>query len=129
MSSKPKARATKKKQEKSAAPKVAARPKFVKPAAPAPRAFVSTRHGGEIISRNGRGFSDGEVEAAKIPLPLLADWKVPIDMRRRSVLEANIDALKGWFAAAKKVEPAEVEHEPASEPKKRAPRKKKQPAK
>lgn len=127
MSSKTKAHATKKKGEKPAASKVPARLNVTKPTAPLPRATVYVRHEGEMVERDARGFSLGELAAAAVPMHLTRSWDVSTDVRRRSVLEANTSSLKKWFAGTKKAEPSKPKPkpEPAEEhPKKRATKKK-----
>lgn len=70
-----------------------------------PEAVVSTRHGTELISRQGRGFSLGELSGAGLTPRLASESGVRVDVRRRSVLEGNVESLKAWGghrAAAKK---------------------------
>lgn len=101
-------------------------PKVVRPVAAVPRATVEARHGGETMTRSAKGFSRGEVSEAGLPGYLAARWNVPRDIRRRSVLAPNVEALRGWFAGAKKT-PPKPEPKAAEEkkrPKKRATRKK-----
>ncbi|MDV3277306.1 MAG: hypothetical protein LYZ69_02420 [Nitrososphaerales archaeon] len=113
-------------EEKPAAPE---RVGMVRPKGSAPIAMVSVRHEGEIVMRAGRGFSFGELGDTALPLLTARRWKVPLDLRRRSTLAANVQALRRWHehapkAAAPKVaapmEPKEPrEHkEPKVAPKK-----------
>ena len=115
-----------------------------KPRGAAPRAFVSSRHEGIMVTRNGRGFSLGELQGAAFPLRFTRMWHVPLDLRRRSMLAANVEALKKWHvpapkaAAPKATKEAEKPKPPEERkekkgpkpktrkeaPKKRAPRKK-----
>jgi len=134
LSSKPKAHPTKKAAVKKAEAMPVAKVRWLKPVAAPPRAVVSTRHEGEMISRDGRGFSMGELESAEFPQALARSWSVPLDVMRRSVLEANVESLKGWFAGARKEKPEEPKPakqekaekpERAEKPKKAAPKKKK----
>jgi ribosomal protein L13E len=78
-------------------------------------------------SRAGRGFSLGEYVAAEVPEALARRWGASSDQRRRSVLEANVSALKTWFSSARKMETAPKQAK-VEKPKKAAPRKKKAPA-
>jgi ribosomal protein L13E len=64
--------------------------------------MVVARHGTETVEREGRGFSKGELSGAEFPLILAARWRVPVDLRRRSALRANVSALKKWFVKPKK---------------------------
>lgn len=77
-------------------PKVA----FPRPAGKIPEAQVLSRHGTEMISRRGRGFSPGELSGAGIAAGLAARWGVKIDSKRRSVLDWNVTSLKGWGSHA-----------------------------
>jgi ribosomal protein L13E len=105
-----------------------AKPAIQKPAGRVPIAIVVARHGTETVEREGRGFSKGELSGAELPLLLAARWKVPVDLRRRSVLKENVSALKKWFARPKK--PGAVAARKPKQAEKRtrraAPRKKKQ---
>jgi len=67
-----------------------------RPAAKAPEAVVSTRHGTAMVTRLGRGFSLGELSGAGLAPRLASDWGARIDYRRRSVLESNVALLRGW---------------------------------
>lgn len=62
-----------------------------------PRAMVSARHAGSMRERAGRGFSIGELGSAGVTLDAARRGEVPLDVRRRSVLEANVEALKVWL--------------------------------
>ena len=72
--------------------------------------MVETRHGTEMMSRMGRGFSLGELSGAGLSPNLASGWGARTDSRRRSVLQANTDALKAWGAkaAASKKQPGAV---------------------
>jgi len=67
-----------------------------RPAGKAPEAQVSSRHGTEMISRAGRGFSLGELSEAGLEPRLTSGWGARIDYRRRSVLESNVASLRSW---------------------------------
>ncbi len=86
------------KKPEAAAPKKAHKEKPARPAGKAPEAVVETRHGTEMMSRPGRGFSLGELSGAGLAPRLASAWGASVDLRRRSVLQGNIDALKGWGA-------------------------------
>jgi ribosomal protein L13E len=86
-----------------------ARTVVLKPPGAVPSATVTARHAGSVISRSSKGFSFGEVEGSGMRVPTARDWGLPLDVRRRSVLDHNVEALKGWFSRAEKVEkPGEV---------------------
>lgn len=71
---------------------------LARPKGRAPEAMVMSRHGTAMVARRGRGFSLGEMSGAGIP-PRMADaWGVSVDARRRSVIEANVSALKEWHS-------------------------------
>lgn len=89
--------------------KSASRPKLVKPAGPLPASTVLSRHGNELISRGSRGFSKGEVMGAGLPFHQARRWGLPMDTRRRSVLEGNVATLKNWASLAKPAERREGE--------------------
>jgi len=70
-------------------------------------AMVSSRNGTEMVEREGRGFSLGELQKAGWEPRLARDWGYRIDSRRRSVLDSNVSALatkSGAMAAPKKRE-------------------------
>lgn len=67
-------------------------------AGPAPAAMVIARHGGESVTREGRGYSLGELEGAGVAAGSAARLTVRVDYRRRSVLKANVGALKDWWS-------------------------------
>jgi ribosomal protein L13E len=113
--------------EEAVAPKKVAevpRPKGAKP-----RAMVFSRHEGAMIEREARGYSMGELSSAGFDLRAASRLGLATDTRRRTVLERNVESLKGWFVPPKQApvqEPAmrETAPEPAPKPKKRAPAKK-----
>ena len=70
-------------------------------------AMVLSRNGTEMIEREGRGFSLGELQKAGWEPRLARDWGYRIDPRRRSVLDSNVSALatrSGAKAARRKAE-------------------------
>jgi ribosomal protein L13E len=75
-----------------------------KPGGHVPTAMVSSRHGANMILRAGKGFSRGEVEGAGVQFRQVRDWGLPVDFRRRSVLEYNVSSVKNWAAHTRPVE-------------------------
>ena len=58
-----------------------------------------------MISRQGRGYSLGEVAGAGLNPRLAVEGGVRVDVRRRSILQGNVESLKEWsgrHTAAKK---------------------------
>ena len=92
MSSRPR----KAKGEKKPEPTKAAKAKPVKPPGKPPEAMISSRHGTGFVVRLGRGFSMGELAGAGLPRKLASNWGVRLDLRRRSVVESNVDSLRSW---------------------------------
>jgi len=81
----------------------ATRTVLVRPPGPIPAAYVESRRGNSMITRGSRGFSFREVEGSGIAMLNARRWGLPMDLRRRSSLESNVDALKKWYAKAKHV--------------------------
>lgn len=52
--------------------------------------------------RFGKGFSCGELEKAEITLNEVRKSGIPIDFRRRTVHEENVEALKTFLKNKKK---------------------------
>jgi ribosomal protein L13E len=77
---------------------VKAERKDVRPAGRVPETSVVSRHGDRMITRRGKGFSAGELRGAGFPRRLAARWGVPTDIRRRSVLQTNVQSLKKWYS-------------------------------
>jgi len=71
-------------------------------AEPSPEAFVIARHEYSSQERRGKGFSLGELSGAGLTFIIAKSLRVPIDVRRRSVLEPNVGVLKGWYKPAPK---------------------------
>ena len=90
--------------EREARPKV----QHPRPSGRIPLAMVTARHGTGMITRPGRGFSLGELSGGGLPRSLAGKWGVQVDLRRRSILEGNVGALKAWHAGGAK---AAVERE------------------
>jgi Ribosomal protein L13e len=61
-----------------------------------------------MTRRRARGFSQGELTAAGMTAPLASGWGANVDVRRRSVIAANVQALRKWASS------------PSQEPKKEA---------
>lgn len=76
-----------------------------RPAGAIPQAQVIARHGLETVTRQGKGFSPGELERAELPVGLARDWGARVDHRRRSALDANVSTLKAWNSHRPVVEP------------------------
>ncbi len=95
---KPKAVSTRTKPQKKALPRPTGKP---------PEATVVARHGTGVVTRLGRGFSMGELAEVGLAPRLASRWGVRLDVRRRSVLERNVNSLKQWgthAAAGKRAE-------------------------
>lgn len=121
-SRKPKGSQMKEPQEKEEKPQAPVKVKLARPKGPTPSVEVSVRHGGEIFMRAGRGFSFGELSDAAVPLILAKRWHVPVDLRRRSVLDVNTQALKRWYEHAPKPAAPKVAEAKAVAPKVAAPK-------
>jgi ribosomal protein L13E len=67
-----------------------------RPTGHAPQAMVMARHGTGMIARPGRGFSLGELSGVGLAPRLAFRWGVMVDPRRRSVIQGNVDSLRGW---------------------------------
>ena len=74
------------------------RQKEPRPKGRPPVALVSARHGIGVVSREGRGFSLGELSGAGLAPAVAPRWGLRVDIRRRSVVEENVDSLKAWAA-------------------------------
>ena len=81
-----------------------AKPKVHHPRPPGriPLAVVTARHGTGTITRQGKGFSPGELAGGGLSPSLAAEWGVRVDGRRRSILEGNVTALKSWHSSGAK---------------------------
>jgi ribosomal protein L13E len=66
---------------------------------PPPMAIVATRHvdSDSLHERQARGFSFGELSSAGVPLNAAKDHDLSVDVRRRSVVDKNVETLKGWL--------------------------------
>ena len=93
--------------EKNPKPTKVGKAKPVKPSGKAPEATVTTRHGTGFVTRQGRGFSGGELSSAGLSAGLASKWGLRLDPRRRSVVDSNVTSLKSWSShpgTAKRVE-------------------------
>ena len=89
-------------QSKAGEKSVASRSELPRPRAVPPLAHVRARHEGEMITRAGRGFSLGELTASRLPFGAARQWGLQLDLRRRTVLEENVQAIKAWEAGPKR---------------------------
>ncbi len=128
------AKRTTKKGEEDPKPVQIGKERAARPKGTQPRAMVSSRHEREMVERQGRGFSIGELKGADLPPLLARRWNLPADSRRRSVLGWNVSSLKKWYAGPAKApeprpQPVEAPEKAGKgkaekeKPKKRAPRK------
>lgn len=92
-------------------PKITAKKRVARPKTPPPPATVETRHDGKIITRQAGGYSQGELLQAGLNASQARGWGVPVDGRRRSVLDANVASLKKWAPKAEKGAEARMEGE------------------
>jgi ribosomal protein L13E len=69
---------------------------------PPPKAAILSRHIDSLHERLARGFSLGELASAGVPLNAAKREGLSLDIRRRSVVEGNVDTLKGWFKGTEK---------------------------
>jgi ribosomal protein L13E len=103
---------------------------ITKPKGSTPSALVSSRHGIAMVERAGKGFSMGELAGASLPLTIARRWGVSTDSRRRSVLEPNVQLLKGWFTPPRRNEqPVQRKVVKKEEPAKKRTVRKEEPAK
>jgi large subunit ribosomal protein L13e len=51
--------------------------------------------------KRGRGFSKGELEAVGLDFKKALKMGIPIDKRRKTVHEWNVETLKKWLAEKK----------------------------
>ena len=79
-----------------------------RPSVRPPTPSVLSRHEGVMVSRSSKGFSYGEVEGSGMSLLAARRWGVPVDLKRRSVLDGNVQALKGWYVKSAKGGAGEV---------------------
>jgi ribosomal protein L13E len=80
---------------------------------PPPSAIIVARRVDSLRERAARGFSFGELSSAGVPVNSAKREGVSLDIRRRTVLDGNVEALRGWFksqggASGKPVEPVAI---------------------
>jgi ribosomal protein L13E len=73
---------------------------------PAPSAVIAARHLDSIRGRPGRGFSFSELTSAGVEFNLARREGLSVDVRRRSSVEGNVEALKQWLKTAVASKPA-----------------------
>jgi len=83
---------------------------------PPPAAIVAVRqtYSGSPYERAARGFSFGELESAGIPANAARHGDLSLDIRRRSVVQANVEMLKGWFKSPAAAAPRERMEKPVA---------------
>jgi ribosomal protein L13E len=62
-----------------------------------PKATVVSRHETSALTRYGRGFSDRELASVGLDFKRAMSQGVQVDLRRGSLLEANVTRLRSWF--------------------------------
>src|SRR2546422_3867981 len=67
------------------------------PKGPPPIAMVNARHAGGMIERAARGFSLGELSASALSFERAKNWRVQLDIRRRTSLDGNVTRLTSWL--------------------------------
>ena len=77
------------------------KPKEIAPEGPVPFPVVGARHSGSIQVRKARGFSKSEMSSAGLSTISAQRWGVPVDLRRRSLLQENADKLKAWLRGSR----------------------------
>jgi ribosomal protein L13E len=87
-----------------------------------PVPVVLARHEYGMQERDARGYSLGELASVGVSFNVAKRMKVPIDIRRRSVLEGNVGSLKSWYVPEPKKPKVET-GEKAERLKKRAEKK------
>ncbi len=68
-----------------------------RPTGGAPKATVVSRHEASTVTRSGRGFSARELLTVGLGLKSARGHGVQVDLRRGSLLEANVASLNTWF--------------------------------
>jgi len=66
---------------------------------PSPAPIVNSRHGFSMHERKARGYSMGELESAGVGIAEVKRLGIPMDIRRRTALDSNVQSLKGWYKA------------------------------
>jgi len=76
------------------------------PRGAAPSAIVRARHNRERTERRARGFSMREISVAGLSFERAKNWRVSLDIRRRSLLDGNVTRLRSWLQTRR---PAKIE--------------------
>ena len=69
---------------------------------PPPGAIIVARRVDSLRERAARGFSFGELASAGVPVNAAKRGGLSLDIRRRTVLDGNVEALKGWLKSSAK---------------------------
>jgi large subunit ribosomal protein L13e len=78
---------------------------------------IIKKRGLETHLRIGRGYSIGEIKQARLNIKLAKYLNIPLDMRRRSVHQYNVENLKkvvsmlSILISSKKTKPAKIVHQ------------------
>jgi ribosomal protein L13E len=73
---------------------------------PTPSAVIASRHLDSMHERSGRGFSFAELTSAGVEFNLARREGLSVDVRRRSAVDQNVEALKQWLKTAVAAKPA-----------------------
>ncbi|MDA4122246.1 MAG: hypothetical protein OK456_03585 [Thaumarchaeota archaeon] len=113
-----KTKAKAEKQPSTEEPKVSQKPVL----GPSPRPMVEARHRRSMRERAAKGYSSGELESVGLGFLEARKHHVPIDIRRRTTLDENVQKLKGWYKVpeSKAAKPAATEKAAAKTPAKRS---------
>ena len=90
-------------ERKESPPKTVAKPEPLK-LGPPPTPMITARHvgTGDARERIARGFSFGELASAGVTINTARHQSLSVDLRRRSVVEQNVEMLKGWLKSSPK---------------------------
>jgi ribosomal protein L13E len=88
---------------------------------PSPAPVVLVRHERGMQERRARGYSLGELGSAGITFIAARRVRLPVDLRRRSVLDGNVGKLKGWYVPEPKRAASEKQMQ-AEKPTRKAPK-------
>lgn len=82
---------------------------------------IIKKRGTATYLRVGRGFSIGEINQAGLTIELAKQFNIPIDFRRRSVHQTNVENLKKFvekismLTTVKKTKPAKIVQQSVSQ--------------
>jgi len=62
-----------------------------------PLAVVLRRRGGMVLPASGKGFSLSEIGELKLSVGSARDKGIPVDGKRRTKHEENVERLKAWI--------------------------------